>query len=110
MNRQRSLNELYLYLSNNFNTIEPENTIRMLTRIKKLWNPATHTRTNIESIIDQIEFLWEAGTLSRQLLGLLLTNLIYDKDQVIHIRRIISIYSRNRSLELFEKRQFFDAL
>ena len=110
MTRQAVMNELYFMLSNNFRIIEPDAILRYLEKLKKLWNPATHTRTNIENIIDQIELLWEAGTLNRQLLGFLLTNLIYDNNKVTHIRRIISLHTRDHGIEMYNVRTFYDAI
>ena len=93
--------DLYQYLINDFQKIKPARICNFLESLKETWSPETHTYPNIELILEQIEIAWKKGTLTRVLLGLLVTNVIYDNSRVIHVRRVLSIYAENNELYYF---------
>ena len=100
------MNNLYTYLMKPLTYITPERTIQLLSNIRKSYPPVAHTHVNAEFIVDEIENLWEEGCLTHQMLALLSTNVIYDAQKVIELRKHVSRFTSRYGKSTVEQRPF----
>ena len=100
------MDNLYRYLMKPIPDLKPQNVIKLLTKIKKSFVPASHTAINADFIIDQIENTWEEGCLTPQTLIFFSTNVIYDNQKVISLRQHVARFTARNRVTFFEPRVF----
>ena len=101
MNEQMKL--LFEMLSEPLDRIQPEKITMQIRAIRDSFDEKTHTFVNANILEDQINALWQNGHLNSELLVFLCTNIIYDTQAVISLRRHVATFARKNNPHVYKK-------